>query len=280
MKLNVAILVAFVLNTTLTFSSSLLPGAQSNAVLSAKYQSLATPAGWAFSIWGIIFTLEAIFSVAQLLPSFRDTDEVQKAGPLFAAGCVLQAVWSLVFAYEYVGCASVVLLLIALALWRTVAVLAQIASEKPPTAGRYVLLYLPFSIHFGWLTAATALGVNVAVVAAAPEAHAALLAVAVLSLALVFVMSLLEPSGSADSAYDLALAWALIGIAAQLRAPLIGAPAASPILSWCPSFVTAALAIVALALGAGAAAVAVVSAVVGRNAALRSVAQPLIAEDK
>ena len=116
--------------------------------------------------------------------------------------------------FELTPMIDVVFLLIALALWRTVAVLAQIASEKPPTMGRYVLLYLPFSIHFGWLTAATALGVNVAVVAvecrdprcllcrissSAPSSHWTLSTV--LSSGTTAVAPWIAPSGSDSSSY-------------------------------------------------------------------------------
>ena len=35
-------------------------GAQTNTVVSKAYPTLVTPAGWAFSIWGIIYTLEGV----------------------------------------------------------------------------------------------------------------------------------------------------------------------------------------------------------------------------
>tara|TARA_B110001452_G_scaffold119413_1_gene99073 strand:+ start:105 stop:944 length:840 start_codon:yes stop_codon:yes gene_type:complete len=273
--LNVGILVAYLLNAGFTFLSVVLPGAVSNKVVSQQFQSLATPAAPTFAIWGIIFSLEAAYAVAQLLPSFRDADEVVKAGPFFAAGCVLQGIWSIAFAYEYVNVAAGILALITASLWKTTAVLAKL--DRPHTALHYVLLYLPFSIHFGWLTAAGVLGANVAVVSAVPHAHTALLATAVVSLVLVFATVLLKPSGKADSAYALTIAWALAGIAAQLKAPLAGAPTADPIPTWCPALVTDALSIVAYVLAGGAVVAAVANKVVGKRAAAQvTMAQPLI----
>lgn len=46
--------------------------------VSEAYPTLFTPAGWAFSIWGIIFLLEGAFSVYQLTPSARGSALVQK----------------------------------------------------------------------------------------------------------------------------------------------------------------------------------------------------------
>lgn len=39
---------------------------QDNASISAKYQTIITPHGIAFSIWGIIFLMEAIFCLVTL----------------------------------------------------------------------------------------------------------------------------------------------------------------------------------------------------------------------
>jgi membrane associated rhomboid family serine protease len=39
---------------------------QDNATISAKYQTIITPHGIAFSIWGIIFLMEAIFCAVTL----------------------------------------------------------------------------------------------------------------------------------------------------------------------------------------------------------------------
>lgn len=39
-----------------------------NATISARFPTLLTPAGWAFSIWGIIFLLQGLGVVYQFLP--------------------------------------------------------------------------------------------------------------------------------------------------------------------------------------------------------------------
>lgn len=251
---NLVILLAFVANTVFTFLSQFGAYGHTNAELSKKYQSLATPIGWAFSIWGIIFSAEAIFAVAQLLPALRDADEVNRAGPWFCAACVFQAGWSVAFGYERIYLSQALILLILLALWRTNAALQSVARSAPPSWSRYLLCYLPFSIHFGWLTAASAVSVNLTIVYIAPTAHATLLAVAIASLTAVFLPTLSNPatstSGGSDAGYALTVGWALAGVAAQLQTPLDGAPAADPIKGWCAPYVTTALSAVAATLAA------------------------------
>ena len=56
----------YVLNVVVTYLSMTGIFGPTNSDLSQKYQTLVTPAGWAFSIWGAIFILEGIFVVVQV----------------------------------------------------------------------------------------------------------------------------------------------------------------------------------------------------------------------
>ena len=44
-----------------------------NAAVSAAHRTAFTPAGWAFSVWGLIYTLGATFVVWQAAPSPHPT---------------------------------------------------------------------------------------------------------------------------------------------------------------------------------------------------------------
>ena len=238
-------------NTVLTFLSQTGVYGHTNAELSVKYQSLATPAGWAFAIWGVIFTSEAVYAVAQLLPCLRDSEEVKRAGPWFVLACLFQGGWSVAFGFAQIYLSQALILLILVSLWRMNTALQSVACTSPSGFGRYLLLRLPFTIHFGWLTAASAVSVNLTLVATKPSAHATLLTVALVSLTAIFLPALVNPSTArvgSDPGFALTIAWALAGVAAQNRAPIVDAPEAAPIQSWCPRFVTDALALVAATL--------------------------------
>jgi len=258
--LNISILVAFALNTALTFLSITGAYGHTNSELSKKYQTLVTPAGWTFSIWGIIFTLEGIFALAQMLPSCRGKEEVRRGGLYFILACIFQAGWSVTFGMERIYVSQVLIVLIWIALWKMNIELKHISTLEPPHPLSYALWYLPFVIHLGWLTAASVVSINLSIVKALPSSHALLLALAICSLLVVFIPTLVNPaSGHIDSdiAYILTISWALAGVASQVGRPLQGAPYADPISDWCPEFVLQALSAAATTLSVAALVLAV-----------------------
>ena len=72
-----------------------------------KYWNLPVdPAGWAFSIWGVIYTLLGIFTFYQMVPSewlvymggFRNDDLIfNKINLIFVLNMLLNAAWLPVF---------------------------------------------------------------------------------------------------------------------------------------------------------------------------------------
>ena len=59
---------AYALNVAVTYGIGALGlfDLPTNGDLSAKYQSIVTPAGYAFSIWAIIFVFQALWCIQQL----------------------------------------------------------------------------------------------------------------------------------------------------------------------------------------------------------------------
>ncbi len=89
--LNYSNIAAYILNAAVTYGVGLSGFFPTNEELSAKYQTIVTPAGYAFSIWGIVFLAEAIFTVAQALPAYRSSDVVVKGvGYYYVMACIAQ----------------------------------------------------------------------------------------------------------------------------------------------------------------------------------------------
>jgi hypothetical protein len=66
--------------------------------VSRLYQTLITPAGYAFSIWGIIYFSVAVFCIWQCIPSWRDDKLVFGAiGYWFIVSCVANVLWIVIF---------------------------------------------------------------------------------------------------------------------------------------------------------------------------------------
>ena len=75
--LNYANMLAFLLNCAITFGADTVLQLPNNAILSLKYQTLITPAPYAFAIWGIIFTSQLVWTLAQFcVPRHRTNDWV------------------------------------------------------------------------------------------------------------------------------------------------------------------------------------------------------------
>ena len=153
-------LVAFLVNLGITYGSLTGAFGKTNPELSEKYQTLITPAGYAFSIWGIIFIWEGVFAVAQMFPSLAASPVVAKITPWWVSACCFQVGWTLFFAQELIPGSLVCMLGILVSLLTGILrtdLLPEISLKE------YFLLRAPFSVHAGWIIAASALNTNVLV---------------------------------------------------------------------------------------------------------------------
>ena len=132
---------------------------QTQAAVSAKYPTLLTPAGSAFSIWGLIFLALLIYAGWQLLPAQRHLSQPDAvAKPLTLASVGLGA-WVVLFAYEQIVLSAGVMLLIlastAVAYGRT---RRRIFVDAVPR-----LVGVPFSLLLGWLSVAAVINFTIAI---------------------------------------------------------------------------------------------------------------------
>jgi benzodiazapine receptor len=73
--------------------STTLIGGKVTAEISDANFTLITPAGYVFSIWGIIYILLGIFVVYQALPSQKTNDYQNKIGWLFVLSSIINIAW-------------------------------------------------------------------------------------------------------------------------------------------------------------------------------------------
>jgi translocator protein len=122
--------------------------------LSAKFNVLITPAGYVFSIWGLIYTLLSIWVIYQAMPKQINQTVFKKIGFWFVVNCILNCLWIFVWHYEKLLLSLIVMIGLLLSL---IIIYSKIQSdEKRP---RYVLF--PFSIYLGWVSAATIINTSV-----------------------------------------------------------------------------------------------------------------------
>jgi len=219
--LNYVNVAAYLSNFLVVFGST-RAGIPDNATLSNKYQTLVTPAPYAFAIWGIIFTAELVWTVLQVLPYYRSHELVVKSvGYNFALACLAQCAWTIAFGLEHMVLALICMIGILIPL---VSILIKTCetSGKATTTGDYWKLKFPFQIHGAWIMAATLVNFNV--VAVAYEASSQIQTiVGGLSLVLLFGVGIyaVVKKEAYRRAYCVpsVLAWASLAIGKELANP-------------------------------------------------------------
>lgn len=151
-------LVAFVVMLVVNgiAGSTTLLGGHDTAAVSDGQPNLFAPAGFTFAIWGVIYLLLVVFMVRAFggfcpeKPAI-DTKSLQQVIALFGLSSVLNALW--LFAWQFEQFALSVVLMIGL-----LATLAKLWRALLPFkfgVREWVMIRLPFSVYFGWITIAT-----------------------------------------------------------------------------------------------------------------------------
>jgi len=222
---NYSNLVGYILNCAIvqTIGSFGLFGLPDNAELSEKYQTIVTPAGWAFAIWGLIYTLQAIVVVAQMLPRFRAHPLIQEGVSFwYLAACLAQVGWTFAFALEVMWLSLVLMVAILVALF-AISYRQYYQFDNPENVSNiwdFWLLIFPFELHFGWIICATAVNTNVVAVSMNQPA-AIQLFVGIISLAVLHAVALWALYVPCRPQYTIpcVIAWANRAIASELTDP-------------------------------------------------------------
>jgi hypothetical protein len=187
---------------------------QTTGGISDRFQVYFVPAGYVFSIWGLIYVALIAFAVYQALPAQRDNPRLYRIGYLFALSCVANIAWLFLWHYEVfpltlVAMLALLLLLIAIYLR------LDIGRARVPTAEKW-LVHVPFSIYLGWITVATIANVTSLLDylkwsgwGISPEAWTVIMLVAAVGIASAVSLT------RGDVAYMLVIVWALAGIAVK-----------------------------------------------------------------
>lgn len=157
--LRLGALVGYVIMIAVNYLAVSLPLAgRDTGAISDSYPNLFAPAGYAFSIWGLIYTLLGIYVIYQL--TRKDDALLARVNQIFIVNALLNAAW--LFAWHYnVIWLSVIIMLAMLA---TLIRIADITRTGVKTVKERWLVRLPFSVYFGWITVATIANITVLLV--------------------------------------------------------------------------------------------------------------------
>lgn len=179
--------------------------------ISDRFQVYFVPAGYVFSIWGLIYLGLIAFAIYQALPSQRENPRLQHTGWWISLGGLANIAWIFLWHYEQFSL-TLIAMLVLLATLIITYLRMGIGRSKVSTAERYTT-HLTFSIYLGWITVATVANITELLdflkwngFGIAPEIWMGIVLVAVL------VIAVLMNFNRRDIAYAAVILWALAGI--------------------------------------------------------------------
>ena len=208
----VATLATLVVNT---LASTLPLNGKNTGEISDQFQVFFVPAGYVFSIWGLIYLGLIGYTIYQALPKQRDNAILARIAPVYILSAAANILWLFFWHYERFSLTIVFMLALLVSLIKVYLVLGT-GRTGSGTAQRW-LVRVPFSIYLGWITVATVANATSLFnswgwgngLDTAAAVWAAIMLVVATTIAV--LMSLRH----GDMAYVAVIAWAFAGIAVK-----------------------------------------------------------------
>ena len=195
---------------------------QNNAEISAKHETMFTPAGITFAIWGLIYFALFSFVIYHLVKAFKEKQNseanvsIEKIGYLFTLNNLATMLWVFAFSFERLGLS---LLLIVIQLLTLLKIVINLKVYDPyKSLNSRIFTQLPISIYFGWICIATIANFAVYLVSIgwdggiSPRTWTLVLVWAAAALSIFMTIFKKNPF------FGLVVMWALYGIQFKLKA--------------------------------------------------------------
>lgn len=125
-------------------------GGISTGEISDKYNTMFTPSGFTFSIWGIIYLLVFIFVIVFALSGNEGIPNMTLLGVLFIITCILNISWLLTWHFDRILLSTVVMILFLVTL-------LSILKFTSPIG----ITLATFSIYAGWISVALIANISI-----------------------------------------------------------------------------------------------------------------------
>ena len=212
---QIAVVVTTLITLVVNGLANALPlNGQTTGEISDRFDVYFVPAGYVFSIWGLIYLGLIAFTIFQALPAEKDNPRLQAVGWWVVLANLANSIWIFLWHYEKFPL-TVVVMLVLLAALIVIYLRLGIGRTNVSTVEKLVAR-LPFSIYLGWITVATVANITSLLdylqwdgFGIAPEVWMGIM------LAAVLVIAALMNFTRRDIAYTLVILWALVGIAVK-----------------------------------------------------------------
>lgn len=182
----------------------------STATISDSLHIYFVPAGYVFSIWGIIYLLLTIFSFAYPNAENKKKNYMEEIFPLYILSAILNSAWIVLWHYQFF--LTTVVLMVSLLV--TLITIYQILRNNPATTLKEkLLIHVPFSVYLAWICVATIANISGALWLVQWSAFGIAGPVwAAIMIGIAGLLGIFITLTSTDFAFALVLVWALVGI--------------------------------------------------------------------
>jgi len=149
MKLFVVILFASMIYVNYIANSKPLGGITTGEI-SDKYNTLFTPSGFTFSIWGLIYLLIFVFVISYTLGNINSTTNIELLGVLFIITCILNISWLFCWHYDRILLSTIVMVILLVSLL----MILQLTNPEG-------IVKATFSIYAGWISVALIANISI-----------------------------------------------------------------------------------------------------------------------
>lgn len=207
----ITILITLLTITVNGLANALPLNGQGTGEISDRFDIYFVPAGYVFSIWGLIYLGLVAFTFYQALPAQKDDPLLKKIYPAYWIGNLANAVWIFLWHYEIFSLTLVAMLIILASL---LYIYIQISKATPELVNvQKWFVKIPVSIYLGWISVATIANVSQVLFFFSWGGWGITPAVwAVILLAVATVLGLLMQWRENNISYVLVLVWAFVGI--------------------------------------------------------------------
>jgi len=149
---GIALIVTIIINY---LSNTGILNGNTMKTVSNQYFNYFTPAGYAFSIWGLIYlglSGFVVFSWRSLLKERKEDSVLLKIGWWFFISCFANSLWVIAWLYEYTGISVLIMSVILISLLKIV-VNTRMELDAQPLK-MYLLVFWPFALYSGWISVA------------------------------------------------------------------------------------------------------------------------------
>jgi hypothetical protein len=207
-SVTVSILATIVVNG---LANALPINGMNTGEISDRFRVYFVPAGYVFSIWGLIYLGLIAYAIFQSLPAQRDNPRLRTTGWWVVLGGLANIAWIFLWHYEIFPLTILAMLVLLVSL---IIVYLRLGNGRTNVSNAETwLVRVPFSIYLGWITVATVANVTSLLdylkwnaFGISPQTWM------IPVLAAVLAISVLMNFTRRDVAYTLVILWALAGI--------------------------------------------------------------------